>query len=68
MKFLKTAVDEIVGLFVDDWRFAALVIAWIIIFNLIHKSLPSSIQSPLLVVPFGLFVLVFVLMRAKAGK
>ena len=65
MKQLKAVVEEIIGLFVDDWRFAGLVVIWILLFVVLQKYLPGPFRSTVLVLPIAGIVLAFVFNKAK---
>ena len=42
MKLLHTIGSELLGLFVDDWAFTLLVIAWVAVFAFLGPRLPTS--------------------------
>ena len=42
MKLLRTIGSELLGLFVDDWAFALLVVAWVLLFAALTPHLPHT--------------------------
>ena len=66
MKVLRTVWEEVIGLFVDDWRFAALVIAWIALFKLATPHPGSEMLAVGFFIGLAVFTLTFVGMKAKA--
>lgn len=64
MKILRAIFSELVGLFVDDWAFALLVLLWVGLFALpgIHAS---SFAAPVLFAGLAVLTLVFLVRKAK---
>lgn len=65
MKFLRAAVAEIVGLFVDDWAFALLTVAWIAVFALPPVRAQAALAALVLWGGLAVLTLVFVLRKAR---
>ena len=42
MNLLRSIGSELLGLFVDDWAFAILVIVWVLLFALLGPRLPHT--------------------------
>ncbi len=68
MGWLKTVVDEVVGLFVDDLRFAGTILAWVIVAGagLPRLGLPGFV--PALVLFAGLLAILVEGAVRKARK
>ena len=66
MNFLRSAVAEIVGLFVDDWAFALLVVVWVGLATAFVPRLPTGVAALLLFLGFAALTIVFVLRRARS--
>lgn len=64
MNLLKGIWEELIGLFVDDWAFALLVLAWVGIFGLAHGRLPTW----LFFAGIAALVLAFTARRARAAR
>lgn len=67
MKLLRNIGSELLGLFVDDWAFALLVIAWVVVFALLGPRLPHS-PVPAAVFFVGLAVLTLAFAARKARQ
>ena len=65
MNFLRSAVSEIVGLFVDDWAFALLLVAWVGLTAALAPHLPPPLTGPLLFCGLAALTLVFVVRQAR---
>ncbi len=65
MNFLRNALAEIVGLFVDDWAFAGLAIAWVALFALPGFRAHAALSGPALFLGLAVLVLVFVARKAR---
>ena len=66
MKRLKSIAQELIGLFVDDNRFAVAILAWLILIRLLLPRLsPPPWHAPILTI--GLLAILFesVLRRAR---
>ncbi|MBV9848994.1 MAG: hypothetical protein JO250_04820 [Armatimonadetes bacterium] len=65
MKVLRAIGSELLGLFVDDWAFALLLIAWVVLFALLRPR-----QSPVFAAAFflGIALLTLVFVRRKARR
>jgi len=70
MKLLRTALDELLGLFVDDWLFATLTVAWIGILALMARSnrLTPSLTAALLFGGIAGLLLVFVVRKSRGKR
>jgi len=64
VKLLRNIVSEIIGLFVDDWAFAALALAWVALFALPGVRAHASSAGPALFGGLAVLTLVFVARRA----
>ena len=65
MNFLRNALAEIVGLFVDDWAFAGLALAWIAVFALPGVRTHAAQAGPALFLGLAVLTLVFVARKAR---
>ena len=65
MTLLRTIFTELVGLFVDDWAFALLIVVWVGLFALpgIRAHLPFA--GPVLFLGLAVLTLVFVARKAR---
>lgn len=66
MKILRAALAEIVGLFVDDWAFAGLTVAWIALFAL--PPIRAHVGPAAVTLWAGLAVLTLVFVARKARR
>jgi hypothetical protein len=68
MRWIKTVVCEVWGLFVDDIRFAIAILVWlaIVAFAFTRTGLPSNLGGPILFL--GLAVILFESALRKAVK
>ena len=66
MNVLKTVVAELVGLFVDDWLFALLVLAWVGCFAVLMAHGHGKVAGPVLFGGLAALVLGFVARKAWA--
>lgn len=64
MNVLRSALAEIVALFVDDWAFALALVLWVGVIALTRHRLPADLAAPLLFVGLAVLTLVFVVRRA----
>lgn len=64
MTLLQTLLAELLGLFVDDWAFALLVLLWIGAAALL-RALLGFWTGPLLFAGLAALVLIFVVRRAR---
>lgn len=64
MNHIKAAVEEIAGMFVDDWRFAACALGWVAV---AHFAFRSSAAAPGLLIG-GLALVLLGFTRAEAKK
>ena len=65
MKTLRAALAEIVGLFVDDWAFAGLALAWIALFALPPVRALGGPAAVALWAGLAVLTLVFVARKAR---
>ena len=42
MNILRTIVTEFIGLFVDDWAYAGLIVAWVVLFAFAGPNIPAA--------------------------
>lgn len=65
MTLLRTIMAELIGLFIDDWAFALLILVWVGLFAVpgIRAHLPYA--GPALFVGLAVLTLVFVARKAK---
>ena len=65
MKVLRNIVAELIGLFVDDWAFALLVLVWVGLFALPGAFAPRDCRADAVL---GLAVLTLVFVARKARR
>lgn len=65
MKVLRTILEELIGLFVDDWAFALLVLLWVGLFALPFRAVLGAGAGPLLFGGLAALALVFVVRKAR---
>ena len=65
MKVIRAIFDELVGLFVDDWAFALLVLLWAGLFALPFAQVLGVWAGPGLFGGLAALALVFVVRRAR---
>ena len=65
MNFLRSAVSEVVGLFVDDWAFALLLVVWVGLIAAFAPRLPPTLAAPLFWLGLAALTLVFVVRQAR---
>jgi hypothetical protein len=65
VNFLRTVLAELVGLFVDDWAFALLLILWVGLAAVFGPRLPSSVAAPLLFLGLAVLTLTFAVRQAQ---
>ena len=65
MKMLRAALAEIVGLFVDDWAFAGLTLAWVALFALPVLRANAALAGPALFLGLAVLTLIFVVRKAR---
>ena len=65
MKVLRTIFEELVGLFVDDWAFAGLILLWVGLFALVLRPALGIWGGPTLFGGLAGIVLVFVARKAR---
>lgn len=66
MTILRNIVSELIGLFVDDWAFALLILVWIGLFAL--PAVRSHIPQTGLALFLGLAILTLVFVARKARR
>ena len=65
MKVIRTIFAELIGLLVDDWAFAGLVLLWVALFALpVHQAL-GLWAGPALFAGLAVLALVFVARKAR---
>lgn len=62
---LRTIARELLGLFVDDWVFALLLVAWVAVFAIAGHRLPGAWEGALFFAGFAAFTLVFAVRKAR---
>ena len=62
---LRAALDEIIGLFVDDWAIALLTLAWIGLFALPGVRAHAALAAVTLLAGLAALTLVFVARKAR---
>ena len=65
MKVLQTLVSALVGLLVDDWAFAGLILLWVALFLLPGSERLGVWEGPALFAGLAALVLVFVARKAR---
>lgn len=65
MNFLRNAISEIIGLFVDDWLFAILLVVWVILAALASPHLSPRIVGPLFFLGLAALTLAFAVRQAR---
>lgn len=67
MKWLKTVLDEVFGLFVDDGSFAVAVLVWLGVAWLLlpHAGLPAAAKAPILFLGLAAILLESATRRAR---
>ena len=68
MNLLRTIVSEIVGLFVDDWAFAVLLVAWVLLQTVLTPRLSPAVAAPLFFAGIAAVTLVFVARKARSVR
>ncbi len=65
MTLLRTILSELIGLFVDDWAFALLILAWVGLFAVpgVRAHLPYA--GPALFLGLAVLTLAFVARKAR---
>jgi hypothetical protein len=68
MSWLRSVLTEIWGLFVDDGRFAATIVAWLVICGLLLPLLevPAELKGPILFAGLGIVLVESTLRRARS--
>ena len=65
MKLLGAIFTELLGLFVDDWAFALLVLLWVGLIAAVGRPILGRGTGPALFLGLALLALIFVIRRAK---
>lgn len=65
MNVIRAIFAELIGLFVDDWAFALLILLWIGVFASPLRTVFGVWAGPALFAGLAAFVLIFVVRRAK---
>lgn len=68
MNFLRSAVSEIIGLFVNNWVFALLLIVWIALFSVLRGHLPIRAAAFVFFGGIALLTLTFIARKARAAR
>lgn len=68
MNILRNIVSELIGLFVDDWVFALLLIGWVALFAIAGPRLSANAAGPLFLLGIALLVLTSTARKAKAKR
>jgi hypothetical protein len=65
LNLLRSAAAEILGLFVDDWTFAILLIIWVGVITVLTPRLPASVAAPLFFVGLAALTLIFAVRQGR---
>lgn len=65
MNLLRNILSELIGLLVDDWAFAGLILAWVALFALPGIRTHAALAGPMLFLGLAVLTLVFVARKAK---
>ena len=65
MTILRNILSEIIGLLVDDWAFALLILAWVALFALPGVRAHAALAGPALFLGLAVLTLVFVARKAR---
>ena len=65
MKVIRTIFAELIGLFIDDWAFAVLVLVWVGLFAQPFSRTLGDWAGPALFVGLAALALVFVARQAR---
>ena len=66
MKLIQTILTELIGLLVDDWAFAGLILVWVALFALaVHQAL-GAWGGPALFGGLAALTLIFVARKARS--
>ena len=70
MKWVRTIWEELIGLFVDDGRFAALIVGWVVLCALVLRrtGLPNGGSAALLFAGFAAILIESAVRRARAER
>ncbi len=68
MTVLRTMSRELLGLFVDDWAFALLLVAWVTLFALLGQRLPAAWEGVLFFAGLAILTLVFAVRKAVSVR
>ncbi len=64
MTFLRSILREMLGLFVDDWAFALLLVGWVTLFAVLGHRLPPSWEGIIFFAGLALLTLAFAVRKA----
>ncbi len=62
---LRTIARELLGLFVDDWAFALLLVAWVALFATLGRLLPGAWEGVLFFAGLAVLTLAFIVRAAS---
>ena len=65
VNLVRTILAELLGLFVDDWAFALILLVWVGLFALPVRSALGTLAGPALFGGLAVLTLVFVARKAK---
>lgn len=65
MNFLRNAIAEIIGLFVDDWLFAILLIIWVALTASAAHHLSPRLVGPVFFLGLAALTLTFAVRQAR---
>lgn len=68
MNLLRTIISEIIGLFVDDWAFAVLLVAWVLVQIVLTPRLSPTVAATLFFAGIAALTLVFVARKARSVR
>lgn len=68
MTILRTALQELLGLFVDDWAFALILVAWVAAFVFVVPRGPGVWQGITFFAGLATITLAFVVRGARRAR
>lgn len=68
MTFLRSILREMLGLFVDDWAFALLLVGWVTLFAVLGHRLPPASEGIIFFAGLALLTLAFAVRKAQGAR
>ena len=65
MKLIQTIFSELIGLLVDDWAFAGLILVWVALLALFVRRASGDWAGPALFAGLAVLTLIFVARKAR---